>query len=81
MSISSVLLMPGLSMPAVDPGDGKKEIERGVLPSIAMNSAPATEQREEADEQPVPLIVESADNVEFYFFWPIPLVFDEFNLD
>lgn len=81
MSISSVLLMPRLSMPALDRGDDKKNFEQSVLEQLIWNDASKSEQQEAAEEPGETYIVESTDNVEFYFVWPIPLVFDEFTVD
>ena len=81
MSISSVLLMPRLSMEAPGRGDNKNIIEQGVLEHLVWNDASNSEQQEAAKEQDKTYIVESTGNVELYFVWPIPLVFDEFTVD
>lgn len=81
MSIASVLLMPRLSMPAQCRCDDKKNFEQEVPECPIWNDVSRSEQQEAAKEPGETYIVESTDNVEFYFVWPIPLVFDEFTVD
>jgi hypothetical protein len=68
-------------MPAAEDDENKKDLEQDILENTMMAGSPATGQREADDGQAGTYIVESTDNVEFYFVWPIPLVFDEFTPD
>lgn len=81
MSISSALLMPRLSVPSPDCGGVKENFEQEVMGHLIGDNTSKAGQGEAAKEQTETYIVESTDNVELYFVWPIPLVFDEFTLD
>jgi len=47
-------------------------IEREVLELLHSN---------DASEKGATHIIESTEKMEFYFIWPIPLIFDEFTMD
>ena len=81
MSISSALLTTG----AGDPQSGRIVdcgiIEREVLELLHSYDASEKELRDEEKGQGETYIIESTEMMEFYFIWPIPLIFDEFIID
>ena len=68
-------------MPAPGRDDVKESFEQEGLEHLIGKNTSKSEQSEATKEQEEIYIVESTDNVEMYFFWPIPLVFDEFTVD
>jgi hypothetical protein len=81
MSIYSALMIPRLSMPATGCSDEKEDLEQGVMGYKTRNEASETELQEAEKVQEETYIIESTDCTELYFFWPIPLIFDEFTVD
>ena len=56
-------------------------IEREVLELLHSNDASEKERQDEEKGQGETHIIESTEKMEFYFIWPIPLIFDEFTMD
>lgn len=56
-------------------------IEREVLELLQRNNVSEKERQDEEKEHGAKHIIESAEKMEFYFIWPIPLIFDEFTMD